>query len=1013
MTIPEAVPGKHDAPQAIRRTDRARRHDVLALYHLMSNESPSELSSVLGTDPRGAVDYGQIYVTLFHFVFGPKQQDLWPEKGRYVTPDELAPPEDSAAYPLDGTLPNFSDIPGSTGASDAPRGGPNQTNAKPGNLMKEEPLDALNGRIQALPLLLPVMDIAIAMPGGSSEGKKLPEATTLTFDALTGHGLSSYSDAYLRAGNSVGFQKFRKEVRKVSPEAPPATALTMFLAHPVMRTHIRRLWLQGANVPVFEHDVLQRFLAQLGAPSKAVPGELPAPCAYDPAWLPPEAHLSRALEEEFYRQQIPLVYLELARLEDQGLAQSLADEPKRVWLALHALVAMTSLYGDLRVLMGASPYAPVLFRGLMNLQIMPPPFREIYAPSPNRLASIFPCHPCSTATAELEAKTRSPVGLGGVLASAHTIDFGVESARLANQRRHGVEWAAERSIMDLEQHWVSGLSEHMRQLPFVQRRLFLPALYLERSILSASMEGRARLWAEIISDGDASEPALDVFSEALGALPSIATKGNREKIDATQRYLETARDHLLPMLQEVCKGRAVFMAHLDKMLAQTGDGERFRLSAVMGEAGGVLFSGTTPEVPVPANDGKSGETDGEATCRDPDFTGFYIYYGGDEAENSVIDVHTLSTGSLLGILSISPHLASALASLKAVIVDIVRSAEAHRSGLREASAKLSEATEDFDTLEEMMAKLERLRGSYTQWAELKVRDIEASLDELRVLSVDELAYVPTSDLVSIVEARFQRPAVDVDRDDAEREIAAVRDELSRMQEAIASREQESARLAEERNQAFEETSRLSGSLEEEQALRSTLSSSLESCQAERDALKFHLDQAGTSRDTPDMAVSLIDAAELLGFLQHERPAEALRLVAKSYPDRVTVLESAIASANAAPDLDGGRLLRCLLAFAVDAWPIMKQGSPLYAIRQVIPGELAMNESDTCMKDENFRGEREFAERLDDGTTRTWLMAPHVSLDYNHRLHFVWDPERQRFVIGHAGIHLPIPSISKG
>jgi len=137
----------------------------------------------------------------------------------------------------------------------------------------------------------------------------------------------------------------------------------------------------------------------------------------------------------------------------------------------------------------------------------------------------------------------------------------------------------------------------------------------------------------------------------------------------------------------------------------------------------------------------------------------------------------------------------------------------------------------------------------------------------------------------------------------------------------------------------------------------------------------------------------------------------LQLLQAAHPNRVRVLPSAIDSASDADStLSANGLLRKVHALIIEGWDILAEKRPPYDMQNVIPCELALNESDTTRSDARCMQQRTFQEKHADGTTTSWEMSWHLKLDHRHRLYFAWDDDSQQIVIGHAGAHLGLAAI---
>lgn len=156
----------------------------------------------------------------------------------------------------------------------------------------------------------------------------------------------------------------------------------------------------------------------------------------------------------------------------------------------------------------------------------------------------------------------------------------------------------------------------------------------------------------------------------------------------------------------------------------------------------------------------------------------------------------------------------------------------------------------------------------------------------------------------------------------------------------------------------------------------------------------------------DMAQATQISEALLGVIDEfaEQPSatRALQLLAAMYPDRVRILDSAYESAESNnSSLPVAALYQRIKILATQGLDVVRSTGRLIDMRELVPGDMTTQESDTVKGNQRLRAFRNFK----DGETRR-LVYPHLSLDYSHRLYFDYDPAEDRILIAYAGKHLP-------
>jgi hypothetical protein len=172
------------------------------------------------------------------------------------------------------------------------------------------------------------------------------------------------------------------------------------------------------------------------------------------------------------------------------------------------------------------------------------------------------------------------------------------------------------------------------------------------------------------------------------------------------------------------------------------------------------------------------------------------------------------------------------------------------------------------------------------------------------------------------------------------------------------------------------------------------------------SLKSQLENAGGGR------TSEIDADSLLNLAcrpDPPTPFECIEVIQSLYGDRCIVLESARDSAREMGRFIYGRqLLDLLKRLVTDYRQTLMEGGDNEARKIFGKNEYAAKESETVMANKAMRRQRTFEYEgeqvemfrhikigVDDDVTRTI------------RVHFHWDAEREKIVIGHCGEHLAV------
>jgi hypothetical protein len=245
----------------------------------------------------------------------------------------------------------------------------------------------------------------------------------------------------------------------------------------------------------------------------------------------------------------------------------------------------------------------------------------------------------------------------------------------------------------------------------------------------------------------------------------------------------------------------------------------------------------------------------------------------------------------------------------------------------------------------------------------------------------------------------------------------------RMQAARAKSEQMSevqlrAALEDAAKQAEEQTKYFDQLVEENSQLETSiadLKDELENTRGEigkRDytilSLKDQLNRAGGDRPGGSEAEELV---ALISRDQPPSPLECLDIIEKTYGDRCTVLISARKSANQVDNFVYGKQLLELLQRLVTKYrDALMEGGDNKARNIFGKSEYAAKESETVMNNKAMRRERMFEY---DGETTEMFRHLKIGADDDStrtiRVHFHWDPDREKIVIGYCGPHLSVAS----
>lgn len=240
-------------------------------------------------------------------------------------------------------------------------------------------------------------------------------------------------------------------------------------------------------------------------------------------------------------------------------------------------------------------------------------------------------------------------------------------------------------------------------------------------------------------------------------------------------------------------------------------------------------------------------------------------------------------------------------------------------------------------------------------------------------------------------------------------------EIKRIAGATAKKEQSSTTADEASTEALEKT--LQAITVERDQLKKELAAA-NARQAQADSKLKHLrEQLSAKREAslpePKASQNLPYPPEALRELGRDAGTvyAALKTMALLYSeDEALILDSAWSSAQAMASFrKPGRVFELLDTLCGEYRDHLMQGIPDSEARALFGKAYRANESETVMNNEECRRQRTF--RVDG---EDLLMPKHLALGASPdisktlRIHFHWDSERSRMIIGHVGPHLYIP-----
>lgn len=130
----------------------------------------------------------------------------------------------------------------------------------------------------------------------------------------------------------------------------------------------------------------------------------------------------------------------------------------------------------------------------------------------------------------------------------------------------------------------------------------------------------------------------------------------------------------------------------------------------------------------------------------------------------------------------------------------------------------------------------------------------------------------------------------------------------------------------------------------------------------------------------------------------------LKAIETAFPDRIRILPDIYRQENSwnGDTVPVRELLNRLMILCTDGVDILrKEGSKFYDIKDIVPGGVSAQESETVRKNAKLRKYRTFK----DGDKEVVIYS-HIDLGYSHRIYFDFCAETQKIRIAYVGRHLP-------
>jgi len=166
-----------------------------------------------------------------------------------------------------------------------------------------------------------------------------------------------------------------------------------------------------------------------------------------------------------------------------------------------------------------------------------------------------------------------------------------------------------------------------------------------------------------------------------------------------------------------------------------------------------------------------------------------------------------------------------------------------------------------------------------------------------------------------------------------------------------------------------------------------------------------LEHAGESLAPSMLPVDIIDS------VRAPTPEKCLQLLDNLFPDRIEVLDSGWRSARESETFKHTqKLADLLLRLATDYYDKISNGPDSEARKVFGPNEFSAQESETVKNNDELAGKRTYEYRGDQVSMfRHLKIGVADSVMDTIRVHYYWDNERGKIIIGYCGPHLPIAS----
>ncbi len=219
-------------------------------------------------------------------------------------------------------------------------------------------------------------------------------------------------------------------------------------------------------------------------------------------------------------------------------------------------------------------------------------------------------------------------------------------------------------------------------------------------------------------------------------------------------------------------------------------------------------------------------------------------------------------------------------------------------------------------------------------------------------------------------------------------------------------------LLESASQAERQIRDLEAELAERDQRIEELQDSLRRANEQNESLQMSLDFKRAGKTEVDSKLLELRPAFINAVEDDATPEEILRLIAAFFPDRVVVLDSAFRSAQKVAQFGrpeaAFKLILKLVTLYYDR--LIEGKGDAYAREVFGRDEYSANESETVIHNRRARDARTFNYKGE-----SLFMPRHLKLGVKDsitdtlRVHFHWDADDKKLVIGHCGEHLYLPS----